>query len=206
MKKIISLLLSVMMLCTLAITAGTAEDVQQNEETYSYAVGVATLTIKTRLEDYIDKDPFGDVFRYSDLARDLGWYNPNPYLQEDPEFFTRMFNDPEDSQLCGELAIDTDYSTVDLIHYETWHINEDADDFYHKYVNDPRSTLLRLKMDPYPEDQPGLYRMNEQLGFYVVTLDHIVIITYILENARYDLHKDLFEGVFPFYEGYYHLQ
>ena len=206
MKKIISILLSVIMLCSMAITAGTAEDAQQNEETYSYTVGVATLDIKTRIEDYIDDDYWGPIFRYSDLARDLGWEVTNPDFEEDPEFFNRIYIDPENHQLGGALTYGTDSAIIDEIDYETMQIDENAENIFKRYYPEPRSTLLRLKMNPYPEDEPGLYRMNEQLGYYVVTLDHIVIMAYIMENARYDLHKDLFEGVFPFYEGYYHLQ
>lgn len=200
MKKIISMLLSVIMLCTMAISAGFAE------ETYSYTVGVATLEIKTRIEDYIQEDHWGPIFHYSDLARDLGWEVTNPDFEEDPEFFNRIYIDPENPQVGGALTYGTDSAIIDLFDYETVLINEDAENIFKRYNPEPHSTLIRLKMNPYPEDQPGLYRMNEQLGYYVVTLDHIVIITYILENARYDLHKDLFEGVFPFYEGYYHLQ
>ena len=195
MKKIISLLLTVIMLCLMAISAGVAE------ETYSYTVDYVTLELQTRVEDYID----GDVFRYSDLAKDLGWYVTNSDLEDDPEFFTRAYVNPDNPSIAGVFYFDEIGRIFPCINYSTMTIEENPGMSFQKYYSAEGGASVRIKFTEAEEDYPGPYCMNEKYGSYKILFSQIVITAYILEKARSDLYADMFEDKYPDDGNYYYV-
>ena len=138
-------------------TYGDGANTENHGGLYTYMVGNVSLQLEHRIEDYITKHK---VFRYSDFAKDCGsWYVPVPELEEDEEYFTRVFDDEKGRGIIDLFASN---DTIGNIQYT----NTLADSFV---------SIFKFSSDLTGKD----YTVNRLFG-YQLDFNQIVVICYIL--------------------------
>lgn len=172
---------------------------------YGYAVGGKTVYLHTKLEDYITDQR---VFRYGDLATELGWHPMDPerwntttgsrWISEKDGYSVSL-------SFMGQSTVNQKYGYYQNYYYPTNRLDFYVyDSNFHSFL--AGTVVLERAWETTEEDKdssklkPGVYYIHERFGFkcYFGT---IVQMVYILENlpANYMNCEHLFDEYFERY-------
>ncbi len=189
-------------------TSSSTLYVKMENGMYYYPIGGTTLPCRTRIEDYITDN---GVFRYVDLAKELGWHLRMQDQEWNPNTNFEMNYDYGDLWLylsfMGQNTINQEYGYYKSGFYPN-RLNFGIRDS--RSWSDPHTVVLERAWENPEEERkrdhlrPGTYYLNQRNGIEMY-FSNIILMTYIMENypSRAKSEDDFFGGAFDIYRGFW---